>query len=100
MEKGFLYDCCICAVNSGFDPMTAEALKKEIISYNLPKGMENQGLSFHRTITSFPQKRRRAISDEIRASHPVQMACYSLFGTNQGSAGYVTVDSFLFRIGP
>ena len=68
MEKGFLYDCCICAVNSGFDPMTAEALKKEIISYKLPKGMENQGLSFHRTITLlFPKNGDEAISDEIRS---------------------------------
>jgi hypothetical protein len=48
--------------------MTAEALKKEIISYKLPKGMENQGLSFHRTITLlFPKNGDEAISDEIRS---------------------------------
>lgn len=68
METGFLYDCCIVAVNSGIDPMAAEALKKEIEGYKLPKGMENQGPGYHRVTTLLLSGSiDEAVSDEARS---------------------------------
>lgn len=67
MEKGFLYDCCICAVNSGFDPMAAEALKKEILSYKLPRDMEARDPGYHRMATLLLSGNSdEIISDEAR----------------------------------
>jgi len=67
MESGFVYDCCILAVNSGFDPLAAEALKKELESYKLPRGMEDRGLGYRRAITLlFSGNSDEAITDEVK----------------------------------
>ena len=66
MESGYYYDFCILAINSGFDPVAAEALKKEVESFRLPKGMEH-GLSYHRATTLLLSgNSNEVISDEIK----------------------------------